>query len=116
MIGLTLKSWLNIYTPDIVTLIIGTNDTGRGYSIRKMSSDLSGLIDKITQQLPDAQLLVASIPPINPNGQSQARVQKAFDFNAAIPDIIHDKVAEGKSEFCRHDKSDSERTFLAANG
>jgi len=39
---------------------------------------------------------VASIPPINPNGQSQARVQKAFDFNAAIPDIIHDKVAEGK--------------------
>jgi len=80
---------------DIVTLIIGTNDTGRGYSIRKMSSDLSGLIDKITQQLPDAQLLVASIPPINPNGQSQARVQKAFDFNAAIPDIIHE-VAEGK--------------------
>jgi len=65
-----------------------------GYSIRKMSSDLSGLIDKITQQLPDAQL--ASIPPINPNGQSLVRVQKAFDFNAAIPDIIHDKVAEGK--------------------
>jgi len=84
-----------------------------GYSIRKMSSDLSGLIDKITQQLPDAQLLGLN-PPINPNGQ--ARVQKAFDFNAAIPDIIHDKVAEGKSEFCRHDKSDSERHFLAANG
>jgi len=58
-----------------------------------MSSDLSGLIDKITQQLPDAQML-ASIR-INPNGQSQVR-QKAFDFNAAIPDIIHDKVAEGK--------------------
>jgi len=57
--GLTLASrWLNIYTPDIVTLIIGTNDTGRGYSI-KMSSDLSGLIDKITQQLPDAQLLAS---------------------------------------------------------
>jgi len=79
-----------------------------------MSSDLSGLIDKITQRLPDAQLLGLN-PRINPNGQSQARVQKAFDFNAAI-DIL-DKVAEGKkSEFCRHDKSDSERHFLAANG
>jgi len=52
-IGLTLKRQVAEHlAPDIVTLIIGTNDTGRGYSIRKMSSDLSGLIE-ITQQLPD---------------------------------------------------------------
>jgi len=46
-IGLTISGWLNIYTPDIVTLIIGTNDT----------KDIIHF-----QQLPDAQLLVASIP------------------------------------------------------
>lgn len=90
------NGWLNTYTPDIVTLMIGTSDTRRSDSLSQMSRELSGLIDKITRQLPDTQLLVASIPPINPDGQSQARVQKALDFNAAIPDIVDDKVAEGK--------------------
>lgn len=87
--------WLKTSTPDIVTLMIGTNDT-RTKDISEMSSELSGLIDKITRQLPDAQLLVASIPPINPDKQSQARIQKAIDFNAAIPNIVDGKVAEGK--------------------
>ncbi len=90
------NGWLNTSTPDIVTLMIGTNDAGRINSVGEMSSELSSLIDKITQQLPDLQLLVASIPPINPNAQSQARVQKALDFNKVIPDIVDDKVAEGK--------------------
>lgn len=88
--------WLNTYMPDIVTLMIGTNDAGRGDSISQMSSELSDLIDKINWQLPDAQVLVASIPPINPNGQPNSRVQKALDFNAVIPDIVDDKVAVGK--------------------
>ena len=89
------SGWLNTFTPDIITLMIGTNDT-RTRNISQMTSELSGLIDKITQQLPDTQLLVASIPPINPDAQPQERVQKALDFNAAIPDIIDGKVAEGK--------------------
>ncbi len=92
------NGWLNTSTPDIVLLMIGTNDTnpGRGKSISQISNELSNLIDKITQQLPDTQLLVASIPPINPDGQSQTRVQKGLDFNAAIPNIVDDKLAEGK--------------------
>lgn len=92
------NGWLKTSKPDIVLLMIGTNDTNpqRGKSVSQMSSELSDLIDKITQQLPDAQVLVASIPPINPAKQSQERVQKALDFNAAIPDIVDDKVDEGK--------------------
>lgn len=87
--------WLNTSTPDIVTLMIGTNDT-RIKDISQMSRELSGLIDNITQQLPDTQLLVASIPPINPGKQPQARIRKAIDFNAAIPNIVDDKVAVRK--------------------
>lgn len=90
------NGWLNTSTPDIVLLMIGTNDTRTSDSISQMSSELSCLIDKITQQLPDAQLLLSSIPPINPAGQSQALVQKALGFNAAIPHIVDNKVAEGK--------------------
>jgi len=92
------NGWLNTSTPDIVLLMIGTNDTNprRGKSISQISSELSNLIDKITQQLPDTQLLVTSIPPINPDGQPQARVQKGLDFNAAIPNVVDDKLAEGK--------------------
>ena len=88
--------WLNTSDPDIVLLMIGTNDTLGSNSISQMSSELDDLIDEITEHLPDAQLLVASIPPINPDGQFEERVQKALDFNEAIPDIVDDKVAEDK--------------------
>jgi len=55
--------WLNTSTPDIVTLMIGTNDT-RIKDISQMSRELSGLIDNITQHLPDTQLLVPQYHPL----------------------------------------------------
>lgn len=92
------NGWLKTSTPDIVLLMIGTNDANpsRGKSVSQMSSELSGLIDKITAQLPDTQLLVASIPPIRPDALPLERVQKALDFNAAIPGVLNGKIAEGK--------------------
>lgn len=92
------NGWLKTSKPDIVLLMIGTNDTNptKGKSVNQMSKELSGLIDKITQQSPDTQLLVASIPPIRPDVLPLERVQKALDFNAAIPSIVNSKVAKGK--------------------
>ncbi len=91
------NGWLKTSQPDIVLLMIGTNDANPslGKSVSQMSSELSGLIDKITAQ-PDTQLLVGSIPPIRQDAQSQERVQKALDFNAAIPGVVNGKIAKGK--------------------
>ncbi len=89
------SGWLNTYTPDIVLLMIGTNDAGNE-SVNQMSKELSSLIDRITRYSPDTQVFVASIPPINPAGHSHSRVQRAKEYNAVIPNIVEDKVAEGK--------------------
>lgn len=89
---------LNTYKPDLVLLMIGTNDargTG-GNSLSGMYTDLSNLIDRITGQSPNTQLLVSSIAPIDPSLQGQSRATQAKNFNNLIPDLVRDKVAQGK--------------------
>ena len=65
----------------------GTNDVGTD-SVTKMISDMNNLIGKITNLSPKTLVQVASIPPIDPAAQSQARVQRAEDFNDALPGIV----------------------------
>lgn len=90
---------LSTYKPDVVLLMIGTNDAlGKGgNTISGMSADLSRLIDKITQQLPKTQLLVSSVAPIDSSIRGQTKANKAKDFNKLIPDIVNDKIAQGKN-------------------
>lgn len=92
--GLVIKG-LNTFQPDIVLLMIGTNDT-RKHSVRTMITELSTLIDQITAHSPNVQILVASIPPIHPAKQPLKRVKRAVAFNQAIPSIVKFKVAQGK--------------------
>lgn len=92
-IAASVGGWLNIQQPDIITLMIGTNDVLQEYATSTVSARLSALIDKITDQVPNAELLVASIPPI---GRSTSSNQRAISFDSSIPDIIDSKVAHGK--------------------
>lgn len=95
-IAASVNQWLDTFQPDIVLLTIGTNDT-RKNSLRTMLNDLSNLINQINAQLPKAQLLVASIPPIHPSAKhAPLRSIRAMYFNAAIPNIVNSKVAQGK--------------------
>lgn len=89
------NEWLNTYQPDLILLMIGTTDTKES-SLRLMLNELNALIDQITSQLPNAQLLVASIPPIHPVAKPALRALRAIHFNAAIPGILNFKVAQGK--------------------
>jgi Ca2+-binding RTX toxin-like protein len=79
---------LDTYKPDVVLLMIGTNNLWA--PTREASAALSDLIDQITEQSPKTQLLVASIAP----NAKHANDVKAF--NALIPDLVDDKVAQGK--------------------
>lgn len=91
----SVNGWLDTAKPNVVLLKIGTNDT-RTDSLSTMTKELGALIDQITAKSPNAQLLVASIPPIHPDEQPAERVQRAVDFNKAIPSIISTKAAQGK--------------------
>ncbi|MUL38125.1 SGNH/GDSL hydrolase family protein [Gloeocapsopsis dulcis] len=94
-IAASIDDWLNIAQPNLILLMIGTNDTSRS-SLRTMIEDFSNLIDKITACCPHVQLLVASIPPIHPAAKPAIRSLRAMYFNAAIPSIVSSKIAQGK--------------------
>ncbi len=76
--------------PNIILLHIGTNDQGT-YSAAQVTSDLTGLIEKIIADAPDALLVVAQIIPL---GYGTNAVIKAY--NQAIPAIVQQRAAAGK--------------------
>lgn len=86
---------ISTYQPDIVLLMIGTNDA-RTNSLSEMYADLNNLINQITSRSPNTQLLVSSIAPSNPDILGQTRADKTRDFNALISGLVSDKVAQGK--------------------
>lgn len=93
--GLVNGGLLNTYQPDTILLMSGTNDT-RTSSLTEMYADLSNLIDQITARSPNTNLLVSSIAPADPSDLGQTRADKTQNFNALIPDLVSDKVEQGK--------------------
>lgn len=93
--GLVDDGLLKTYRPDVALLMIGTNNLGRD-TVRKAHARLSHLIDKITGHSPKTELLVSSIAPVDPSVRGENRANKGRQFNALIPDLVDDKVAQGK--------------------
>jgi len=76
--------------PNIILLHIGTNDSG-SFTAAQMTSDLSGFLDKLIANAPDALLVVAQIIPL---GYGTNDVIKAY--NQAIPGLVQQRAAAGK--------------------
>jgi lysophospholipase L1-like esterase len=83
--------WLRRYTPDVVLLMIGTNDVVQGHRLSTAPERLGRLIDLIATTLPSAHVFVASIPPIGgpPNAE---RVEA---FNAEVTGVVDSRIDEG---------------------
>jgi lysophospholipase L1-like esterase len=92
-IAASVQSWLTTNPAEFVLLMIGTNDVTQDYQLSTAPDRLSGLIDQITNMLPSAQVLVASIPPLS----DPTNNAKANQYNAAIPGIVNNKRAQGKN-------------------
>ena len=97
-INAQVSPFLNAQKPDVVLLMIGTNDIFISDTAAEMLGKLSQLIDKITSFSPDVKLLVAAVPPIDPQADENksaagqaADVQKIKDYNAGIPKLIASK-------------------------
>jgi len=92
-IAALVNDWLDTQQPDIIPLMIGTNDISWNKDLSTAPNRLSALIDQITNRVPNAQLLVASIPPVSTSTSSNQNVKS---FNSSIPGIVDSKVAQGK--------------------
>lgn len=87
---------LTTYQPDVVLLMIGTNDILRGDRTSTLETELSQLIDRITEELPDAQLLVSSIAPLDSSIKGNRRADIVTAYNHLIPELIEQKAARGQ--------------------
>jgi lysophospholipase L1-like esterase len=88
----SVSGWLSGAQPEIVLLMIGTNDMLQDYNVAGAPARLSALLDTITQQSPNTQVIVASLPPLS----NAIANQRVLNFNDAIPDIVAAKAAGGK--------------------
>ncbi len=82
-------NWLRTYTPRTILLHIGTNDM-YGSDPAGAPRRLSALVDKITSQVPGADVFVSTIIPIR---FADATVR---GYNAAIVPLLRAKAAAGK--------------------
>ena len=85
-------SWLQSSNPEMILLMIGTNDMIGNYDVANAPQRLSNLIDTISQTSPNADILVASITPLA-NGEMQ---QRANVYNDSIVGIVQQKRDAGK--------------------
>lgn len=80
------------YRPNVVTLEIGTNDLNGNYQVPTATDRLSALIDQITNDAPDATVLVGTLIVSTSGTEESYRPA----FNATLPGIVQAKQAAGK--------------------
>jgi len=89
-----LNRWLDVFRPDVILLLIGTNDIlyPQEHDFVNASYRLNALINQVIVHAPGADLLVASVPPVT-DPQANDRV---MTFNAEIPAIVDVYVRQGE--------------------
>jgi lysophospholipase L1-like esterase len=83
------ESRLATYAPDIVLLLVGTNDVVQDHDLPGAPERLGALVDRITSARPSVQVYVSSIPPLaDPADRAQVDA-----FNAALPGVLAARAA-----------------------
>ncbi|MFS8200836.1 ricin-type beta-trefoil lectin domain protein [Streptomyces sp. CWNU-52B] len=85
-------SVLATYRPNVVTLMIGTNDLNQNYQVATAPDRLRALVDRITADLPDVTVLLASLIVSTHSVEEPLRPA----FNRQVPEIVEAAQAQGK--------------------
>jgi len=87
------------YKPDIVLLMIGTNDCIDNYDMTNAPKRLGDLIDTIYTQLPDVLIVVAQPIPSRGDtskGDDAGLTDRINTYDLAIPDVVKARSDAGK--------------------
>jgi lysophospholipase L1-like esterase len=80
------------FMPDIVLLMIGTNDLNNNQAIAQAPTRLGSLLDSIFQRDANVLIVVAQIVP----GRQDTLNTRVMAYNAAIPGLVSTRVAAGR--------------------
>jgi lysophospholipase L1-like esterase len=83
------------YSPNVVLLMIGTNDVGVDNDLPDLPSRLAQLVDGILSERPAALLIVAQILPLGPPSDTTDN-SRAQTYNTAIASLVAARGAAGK--------------------
>jgi lysophospholipase L1-like esterase len=88
------NQWLPARTPDVVLLLIGTNDILQNRDVPNAPARLSALVDRIFALRPAAKVYLASIPPlVGPKAHLNSKV---VTYNDGVEAVVAAKLAAGK--------------------
>ncbi len=89
-----LPSWLGATEdPDVVLLMIGTNDFTANFDVASAQTRLANLVSDLATRRPFAKIILATLPR---RTDSAALEAQQLIFNAAIPGIVNDQVSLGR--------------------
>jgi len=95
--ALPIKTSLANNNPDVVLVMLGTNDIFGITATDKMKATMEKLVSSIFEQSPNVTVVLASICPI---AKIAARDADVNAYNAVLPDIVQEQKALGhKIEF-----------------
>ncbi|KAA9357242.1 putative Ig domain-containing protein [Larkinella humicola] len=85
--------WINAANPDIIVLMIGTNNVNNGaYNLSNAAGELGNLIDTIYATKSNVKLIVSNIPPRS-DDTFNARVNT---YNDIVPTVVAGRAANGR--------------------
>jgi lysophospholipase L1-like esterase len=88
------SGWLDsVEDPDVILLLIGTNDFSANNPPGLIETRFSNLIADLATRRPFAKIIVSTLPP---RTDDPVREALQMDFNAAIPGIVDAQVALGR--------------------
>jgi lysophospholipase L1-like esterase len=85
------EGWLSQHQPQLVLLLIGTNDMLQNYQVAQAPQRLSALIDTIVSEAPQSRIILGTIPPASHAATNDRIVQ----YNSALRGIVVEKATQG---------------------
>jgi len=102
-IGEFMPERLEKYKPDVLTIMIGTNDILGCYEIEKAPDRLEAMLDAAFPLMPeDGMIFISPIPPVDVvaagGSEHLAATYDAYinEFNSKVRELVKKKQAEGK--------------------
>lgn len=90
-----ITQWLeSVDDPDVILLLIGTNDYGQEHETDQAVNRLDQLLERIATLRPSARIIVANLLRRTDNPTANNAIQR--EFNPAIPGLVNKHVAKGQ--------------------
>ena len=89
---------LNTVKPELILIMLGTNDIDQNIAVATAPTRLSNLVDEILT-LPNVGEPTFFISTIAPTRRSERATADVIDFNAALPDIVAAQQLAGRDIF-----------------